>query len=106
MSNLRSARDSIMKREAAEPMLQPHLSGIQKSCLQGLAAWNELVFSVPHLRFPITPRTMASFINDHLVQQAKLELPAASALTEHFEDRGIFLITFNRMILLPLQKSD
>jgi hypothetical protein len=107
MSTFRTVRDSLLKREAAEPILAPHFDKIQKCCLQGMASWLEFACAMPHLRLALLPRTMANFVNDWVVQHARGEFPLDKAKgVEPFDGLGFFCIGFDRKLILHFKKSD
>lgn len=107
MSNKRLPRDRVIKREQAEPILVPHLCGIQRACLRGMESFREFADTMPNLRIALKERTVAGFINDWVVQHARVEFPLdKQAGVEPFEERCLFGIGFGRKLLLRFKKSD
>jgi hypothetical protein len=107
MSNFRSARDMILSREEAEPILAPYHGKFEACCLNGMAAWLQFAGSLPELRTPLLSRTMANFVNDWVIQHARVEFPEARAKgIEPFEDRGFFCVGIDRRVVVRFKKAD
>ena len=69
------------------------------------AAWKQFADANPSARFPLTPRTMANFVNDHVVQEARIEFASVPGVS-CFEERGLFALSFDKKLLMRLKKAD
>ena len=77
MSNLNSHYKNLVSRERAEDILKAHIGKIKSSCLDGHAHFMEFAGKMPHLRFPLTARTVSGFINDWVVQEARINFASS-----------------------------
>src|SRR5437660_12819218 len=105
MSNLNSHYKNLVSRERAEDILKAHIGKIKSSCLDGHAHFMEFAGKMPHLRFPLTARTVSGFINDWVVQEARINF-ASSKKVEILDDLGFFYLAFDKTLVLRFKKAD
>jgi hypothetical protein len=103
--NFHSHKDNIVKREAAESILQPHLGIIQAVCLKGFKAWVEFSNGMPHLRAPLATRTMANFVNDWVVQEARIAFDSVAGVKQG-DEASSFCLCIENTLVLRFKKLD
>jgi hypothetical protein len=106
MATIGDFANQVVSRDEAESILAPYLDDIPRACFLGIDSWTNFATTMPALRVPLTQRTEANFINDHVVQCARqLFLPDKEKEIDHIEEGGLFAVGFKRKLLLRFKKS-
>lgn len=105
MNNLNSHYKNLVGREKAEEILATHVNQIKSACLEGHAHFMEFVQKCPNLRFALNPRTVSGFINDWVVQVARINFMSVKNV-EIVDDLGFFCFVFDKTLLLRFKKAD
>jgi hypothetical protein len=106
MNNINTHINNVVRRERAVTLLQDHIKPLQVCVLEGFDVWLDFANKCPEFRVAMTPRTVAGFINDWVVQHAREQFIEKRGEVEFSDDRGFFNIGFHRAIVLRFKKLD
>lgn len=84
----------LIEQPRAESVLGPHLPRLQACFASAWQSWERFGSVLPELRYVLTPRTRAGFLNDHICQEVKVRFAGCPDTTVE-EARGLVLLTLS-----------
>jgi hypothetical protein len=98
-------KNSIVSKEKAESVLQPHFDSLLDIVNGAWRDWEELGTLAPHLRAPLSNHCRARFVYDHIVRRAKLAFEGKPGIRLE-EKRGFLLIHIQNILTIRFKKLD
>lgn len=95
--------DPPISEDDARAILGPYLDVMATCFKDGWGNWNQLIADPTGLGRPLTSRTRASFVNDHVLFLIRERLVPMSGIRE-FEHRGLRTIIIAERVMLRFKK--
>jgi hypothetical protein len=89
MSILQQDQIPVLSAETAKLLLAPYLASVRTCITAGWNAWKEFGDVAPGLRVPLSKRSRASFVYDHIASSVRSQFDGMDAVS--LRDKGGFL---------------
>lgn len=105
MNDLPSYWSRLMSREEAEALLAPYYEHFIMCVQEGFEFWTSFAAQLVDHRRPLSNRTRATFINDHIVSRAK-DIFEAEKGVRMDEEFGFLCLNFGERAIVHFKKLD
>jgi hypothetical protein len=95
-------RRELVTQAEAEAILEPSLAKLRKCIEVGWQAWKNLKNTDRDLWVPLSTRTRANFVYDHIAHEAKHQFAPENVTTKH----GFLIIWFDEKLCIRFKKFD
>jgi hypothetical protein len=97
-------KDGVLTIDEAYEILSPHYSDIMGCINEGLNSVGELRLKEPEFYIPLTPRSRASMIHDHIESAAKRIFGIRSKEIAVYTEKGFLVVDFRNRVFLRFKK--
>jgi len=107
MDNLHTTRSKLLSYDDGVAVLSPHFENIVAGISEGWERWTKFEKESPRMRAPLSTRTRAGFVHDHIIDSVKgLFEPHLGRGVRILEENGFPVFEFDGKILLRFKKLD
>ena len=97
-------KDGVLTIDEAHEILSPHYTDIMGCINEGLNKVGELRQNQPEFYIPLTPRSRASIIHDHIESEAKRIFGVKNTEIVVYTEKGFLVIDFSKRVFLRFKK--
>jgi hypothetical protein len=96
----------LLSADEAQELLAPHLNDLAECIFEGWNRWNDLAASNASLSYPLTSRSRATYVNDHMWNAVKTKFASAQDVQVVETASGLRTLLISDRLTLRFKKLD